>query len=243
MGVFDDKAKGYDNEFTHTWVGVQQRHRIHQWLHKILKDKNNLNILELNAGTGADVQFLSGFGNVLVTDVSDHMLDIARKKNEENNTRFQILDLMNPLELNEKFDFIFSNFGGLNCIPPHRLKLLSQELAHHLTPGGRLVVVFIHRWSLVEYMFFWFTLRFKKAFRRVSGKSVFGELDIYYYSSAQVKKMFSHFKCISTLPTGTLLSGEYMNKPGQKWNLKDKSYGILQPLLGADHMCYEFIIR
>lgn len=239
VALFDDKAERYDDEFTSSYVGKVQRRIIHDLVKKQLSKKENLEILELNCGTGADISFLEQFGKVTATDISEEMLKIASKKNPT--TKFFKLDLNEQLPNENMYDIIFSNFGGLNCISPSRLKELNDELAGILNPGGQMFLVFMHKWSFVEFLYFSLKLKFGKAFRRVRGKADFKEIPIYYYSKKETVQLFRSFKLIDNKPVGVLLAGEYMNTIGVRLKIKEKSTGWLSVILGADHFLFNFI--
>jgi SAM-dependent methyltransferase len=239
--VFDEKAAAYDKEFTDSFVGSNQRARIHQFVKKNIDTNTSLNILELNCGTGADLHFLHEYGNVLATDISAEMLKIVSTKYP--NIQTQNVDLRLPLEIPQKFDLVFSNFGGFNCIDQTRLSKLDDELADRMNDGGKLVIVFMHKWSLMEFFYFLLRFNFKKAFRRLKNKSSFNGMPVYYYSQAAIKKIFSRFKLLDHQPVGILLSGEYMNGPGRYLGISDSGSEWLYPLFGADHMAYVFEIK
>lgn len=237
--IFDSKADTYDAEFSQSLVGRIQRNMVHDFLQTELGGMTGLDILELNCGTGEDIPFLSQFGKVTATDISSSMLEITKQKNPE--TEVELIDLNQPLPSVRKYDLVFSNFGGLNCISPVRLKQLNTELHDILKPNGRLVVVVISKWSLVEFIYFLLRLNFNKAFRRIRGKSSFEKLPIYYYSRSATIKTFSSFHLQSELGVGKLLAGEYMNKWAPKLGLKEPTTTMPNTLFGADHILFNFI--
>lgn len=234
--VFDKKAKEYDKEFTLSYFGKIQRQNIHDFVKKHLGARSNLEILEINCGTGEDVPFLQQFGKVTATDVSEDMMEIAKKKCPMAN--IQKLDLNDPFQFDHKFDLIFSNFGGLNCITPDRLIQLNKELRNQLHPGGQMILVFMHSWSLMEFFYFFNKLKWKKAVRRASKKAKFNGMDIYYYSGAEIKSIFADFTIEKKYATGIVLSGAYMNWLGKKLKIVEKSNQWLFPVFGADHRVY-----
>lgn len=238
LPIFDDMARTYDHEFSNTLVGMFQRNKIHQFVTKQLLGKTGLDILELNCGTGEDISFLQTFGNVTATDASKEMIKIAKVKNP--GVECFVLDFNKRIDLQKKYDVIFSNFGGLNCITPARLKCLSAELSEHLRPNGQLFLVFMHNKSLMEFLYFSIKLNFDKALRRMRGRATFGELEIYYYSKKELMKIFHLFKLNNSVPIGLILSGEYMNKTGKIFCALDNRIGWMEPLLGADHMLFNF---
>jgi SAM-dependent methyltransferase len=239
--IFDLKAESYDFEFSDSPIGRAQRQAVHRFVKDELKLQSNLKILELNCGTGIDIAFLQTFGTVTATDASAKMVEIASERNPD--VICSVLDFNQPIRLEQKYDIIFSNFGGLNCITPTRLKELSYELEQHLIPNGQLFIVLMHKWSFAEFIYFAVKLNFKKAARRLSGKAKFGELPIHYYSKSELSNIFQSFHLNKTLPIGLILSGEYMNVVGNKLQKSDQYWRWLFPLIGADHVVYNFVLK
>ena len=106
-------------------------------------------LLELNAGTGADAAVLAASGfYVLATDISPGMLAQSRFKaaQPELEGRLDIrqLSFTDLASLGDgPFDLVFSNMGGLNCIPD--LRIVTRELHRLLKPGGFVVFVIMPR--------------------------------------------------------------------------------------------------
>ncbi len=102
-------------------------------------------ILELNAGTGADAAFLAMQGfSVHATDLAPGMVVQIRQKIERLGLRerltaqqcsFTALDAIEG----GPFDAVFSNFGGLNCVPD--LRPVARELPRLLRPGAVVTAV------------------------------------------------------------------------------------------------------
>ena len=121
---------------------INMRKKIREHVLKYLKEEDK--ILELNAGTGLDAVFFAQKGfYVHATDISDGMLNQLKKKVLLNNLHdkisFQKLSFTNLDETkNKKFDYIFSNFGGLNCI--HDLKMVTKNLSSLLNREERLLL-------------------------------------------------------------------------------------------------------
>lgn len=238
MAGFDSKAENYDRDFSNSLVGITQRKMIHNYLNDLLKNRSDLNILELNCGTGEDIPLLKKFGKVTASDVSEMMLQVSRKKNPD--VDFSIIDLSKKLQVHEKYDLIFSNFGGMNCISKERLMELNVELSEILNPGGMLLVVFISKWSLVEFVYFLLKFNFKKAFRRINGMTYFNGLPIYYYSVQETKQIFHSFTLKSAFGVGKYYAGEYMNKWGPKLGLRESAPAPASSIRGADHILFSF---
>ncbi|MBC8047852.1 MAG: methyltransferase domain-containing protein [Fimbriimonadaceae bacterium] len=253
---FDEIANSYDDDFTNSEIGKLQRDIVWKYL-----DKQNItgkNILEINCGTGEDAVYLSKKGNhVTATDVSEQMLQAAQHKFIKNNLTVEsfIWDLNKPFPLPaKKYDLIFSNFGGLNCLSPEALKKLSLEFNQLLNADGRLIFVVMGRFCLWETFYFLFKGKFKSAFRRLSKEPVKAKLndntfvDTWYYSAKELNHIFSeHFKYINKKPVGVFIPPSYMENyfKNEKTRMKilmqtEKSIGglkFLAPL--SDHFLIE----
>ncbi len=151
-------------------------------------------ILELNAGTGADAAFFAERGfRVHATDLADEMVAQIRRKIEARRLADQLTVQHVSFTALERmtggpYDLIFSNFGGLNCIPD--LRLVTRGLPPLLKPGGLITWVImppICPWELAQ------ALRghFKTAFRRLRPGGVLAHVEgarfmTYYFTPAQV---------------------------------------------------------
>src|SRR5688572_31548965 len=162
MGVpFDHIASSYDSSFTRTPIGQLQRRQVWNYLEKTMLELKRLDILELNCGTGEDAVLFSEKGfNIVATDVSEEMLKITQEKVQQysmqNRISSQFLDLdsFDDSLFEKKFDLVFSNFGGLNCINPESLQKLLTKLPSILSPEDRFVAVIMPNMSLMEPVYF-----------------------------------------------------------------------------------------
>ncbi|MBL0742270.1 class I SAM-dependent DNA methyltransferase [Chryseolinea lacunae] len=220
---FDHIATSYDSQFTRSAIGQLQRKRVWAYLEKITPELKGLDILELNCGTGEDALLFSEKGfNIVATDVSEEMLKVTRQKAQQfsmqNKISSQYLDLDNFEEtlFDKKFDLVFSNFGGLNCINPEAVQKLLTKIPTILSPGGRFVGVIMPKFCLWETNYFLMKLRFLKAFRRMTSKEVMADLEgvrmkTWYYSPSQIKqwsrKAFHH---AVVKPVGFALPPSYL---------------------------------
>jgi ubiquinone/menaquinone biosynthesis C-methylase UbiE len=157
-------------------------------------------ILELNAGTGTDAVQLAQRGYFIhATDIAPGMLIRLRDK-------VGTLGLSDRVTMEERsflslestqgapFDAVFSDLGGLNCIPD--LTPVIQQLPKILKPGG------VVTWVLMPHICLWemaevFRGNFLLAFRRFARGKVRASLeglsfDVYYFSPGQVLKWFRH---------------------------------------------------
>lgn len=233
--VFDDNAELYDVEFTHSPIGKLQRKLVWEYLErKFFLD--GMNVLELNCGTGEDAVFLAKHNcNVLATDVSRKMLMQTQRKAIHHQLQSKIATLwldLNEMELPDnvkKFDLIFSNFGGLNCIGANEFKKLLFASKSLLKQNGRMVLVLMPKFCLWETVYFIFKLQFKKAFRRYTKKAVKAkvgnkEMNIWYYNRKNVDVLTTDFKIVHSQPIGLAIPPSYFNNI---WLHKSRILNIL----------------
>lgn len=218
MADFDIAAHTYDKDFTHSEIGILQRQRVWRLLEKILVNSNGLKVLELNCGTGEDaVRFAKKGNNVIATDVSEEMLKIARAKSGTLAIEFMKLDLneVEQFQFDEKFDLIFSNFGGLNCIDAKAMARLGSSLSSVLEPGGRFIAVVMPKICLWESLYLFLKGKISDVFRRnrgfaevnVSGKQV----KTWYYNSRSFSDLLGKgFKKEKVKPIGLFIPPSYM---------------------------------
>ncbi len=237
--LFDSAAQNYDNTFTNTEIGKLQRARVWNYLNSILPN-NSINILELNCGTGEDAIWFAEKGHkVLATDISEKMVEIARLKSEQLNLSDKIfveqLDInkINKANFPNRFDLIFSNFGGLNCLSENELNVLSQRLKNLLNSTGRFVAVAMSEFCMIESIYFLSKFNFKKVFRRRKMQCVNVNdslIKTYYYNP---KRFFGYFKnefdLNKTISVGLTIPPSYLN------NYFEKKLKTLQLLNGTEH--------
>ena len=151
-------------------------------------------ILELNAGTGTDAVQLAQHGYfVHATDIAPGMLDRLPEKVKQLGLQDRVtLEARSFLSLQgvqgAPFDAVFSDLGGLNCVP--NLTPVIQQLPDVLKPGGVLTWVLMSHiclWEMAEVL----RGNFSVAFRRFSHEAVRARLeglsfDVYYFSPQQV---------------------------------------------------------
>lgn len=216
---FDHVAVSYDEDFTFSNIGKLQRKRVYYFLEKVLQKNQALEILEINCGTGEDALWFAKKGHhVIATDASEGMIQRANAKSKMQNAEFNVcsFDQLKKQFSNKKFDLIFSNFGGLNCIDDVQLKKLSAALVSLLKPNGKFIAVIMGRKCLSEQFYFLLKLNFKKAFRRLSKKGVEVTLNsqiqkTFYYSPAEFKKITeTEFRVLLKIPIGIIIPPSYL---------------------------------
>jgi SAM-dependent methyltransferase len=175
-------------------------------------------VLEMNCGTGEDALWLADRGvDVLATDVSPGMLQIARNKlascPRHPSIRFQELawEELGSLDA-APFDGALSNFGGLNCVKD--LRAAAYALAAKLRPGA--VAALCIMGPVVPWEWLWFLAHadFRRAFRRLRRAGVvWSGIEIHYPSIATTRRAFSpEFKVLRVSAIGALLPPPYVEK-------------------------------
>jgi ubiquinone/menaquinone biosynthesis C-methylase UbiE len=163
-------------------------------------------ILELNAGTGTDAVQLAQRGYfVHATDIAPGMLGRLPAKINQMGLQDRVtMETRSFLSLGgvpgAPFDAVFSDLGGLNCVPD--LTPIIQQLPAVLNPGG------VVTWVLMPHICLWemaeiFRGNFSLAFRRFARGSVRAHLeglnfDVYYFAPKQVMRWFgAHFEMLA----------------------------------------------
>jgi len=203
--AFTKQSVIYDRDDRQNQVLQDMRQQVYDHVKIFLKPGDA--VLELNAGTGIDATTFARQGySVLATDVSDGMVLQIREKIQTNNYngRFTCQQLsyedLDQLA-GKKFDYIFSNFGGLNCVDD--LNKVTMHLPEILNPGAHVTFVIMPPVCLWEWLWL-FTGNGKHAFRRFKKNGTTSHLEgeyfkTYYYSLPQIKKAFGkNFSLLKT---------------------------------------------
>jgi hypothetical protein len=127
------------------------------------------------------------------------------------------LDSFDDTLFQKKFDLVFSNFGGLNCINPEALQKLFDKIPSILSPEGRFVAVIMPKFCLWESVYFFLKFQFSNIFRRWTKKSVDAGLEgmqvkTWYYSPSQIKAWSPKFSAVKSKPIGLALPPSYLQK-------------------------------
>ncbi len=220
---FDAAAIDYDTDFTYSEIGKMQRACVYTFLEKNILSATPISILEINCGTGEDAIWLANKGNLVVaTDGSSNMIEVARKKIPVLNMGSVSFEQAAFSELkskykHKKFDLLFSNFGGLNCVSEMELKNLFYDFSNMLSPNGKLVLVIMGRKCLWERFYFLLKGKNQSAFRRSSRTAVPAHLGqnvmqaTYYYSPTEIKKMIPNTLLYKTSkPIGIAIPPSYL---------------------------------
>lgn len=183
-------------------------------------------ILELNAGTGTDAIQLAQHGYFIhATDIAPGMLNRLQEKVD----KFGLHDRVTIAERSflslenlqgAPFDAIFSDLGGLNCVPD--LTPVIQQFPNILKAGGLVT------WVLMPHVCLWemaevFRGNFSLAFRRFARGRVRANLeglnfDVYYFSPRQVTQWFGNDFELLTLEGLSVLTPTAESKNFAKWH-------------------------
>jgi len=217
---FDVSAKNYDTVFTFSEIGKAQRNRVYHFLKETALSKHKLNILELNCGTGEDAYYFAEKGHsVLATDISSEMIKVAKEKHHNSKVRFQELDItkITSETFSEKFDLIFSNFGGLNCLSKPELESFIKTSATLLNPSGKLILVVMPKFCLWERFYFTIKGELKKAGRRNTNNSLLANIEghkvpTWYYNPKDLENLAStNYNTLLTKPIGIAIPPSYLD--------------------------------
>jgi ubiquinone/menaquinone biosynthesis C-methylase UbiE len=178
------------------WVRNRVRNEVLSFI------KPSSSILELNCGTGIDSIFFAQKGfNVLATDNSDGMLSVLNDKAQKlslPNLHTQKCSFNNLENIQDRqFDYVFSNFGGLNCTD--NLGKVLSDIDRLLKPGGYFTLVVMPKvcpWENIMLL----KGDIKTAFRRFKKDGTSANIEgvsfkCYYYNASYIfKRMHNHFK-------------------------------------------------
>jgi ubiquinone/menaquinone biosynthesis C-methylase UbiE len=261
---FDHIASTYDADFTSSTIGQLQRKAVWDKLEKILPSLEGMDVLELNCGTGEDAVLFGDRGfTIVATDVSREMLRMLDAKVKGNSLQHRIssryLDLndFDADAFEKKFDLVFSNFGGINCIKPESLQRLFKQLSSVLKPGGEVLAVVMPRFCLLESLYFLATFQLKKIFRRRSKQPAIVNLGnysfpVWYYNPNQIAALTADkFEVVAKYPIGLFIPPSYLERffSGRKralsilYRLEKKLNGLSSLSAWSDHYIIELKLK
>lgn len=224
--AFNLQAPHFDVLYGRDAIIQYKRSRVRAHILSYLKGGNTL--LELNCGTGADALYFAERGfRVHATDLSPIMLDVLNQKREVYPAGSRVttepcsFTRLDELKNRGPYDYLFSNFGGLNCTG--ELDSVLQSLDPLVKPGGYVTLVIISRFCL------WETLlllkgRFRTATRRffaaAGGRKARVEgaaFRCWYYSPAYVRRhMAPAFELVSLEGLCSIVPPSYIEHFGEK---------------------------
>lgn len=200
--AFSKQSVSFDSIYENNPITLWMRDRVRREVLSFLKPDDH--ILELNCGTGIDSVFFAQKGySVFATDNAEGMLQKLAGKIELNALQDRItaqkcsFNDLSQLQ-GHQFNYIFSNFGGLNCT--NGLAKVLKDMDQLLAPGGYFTFVIMPKacpWELLAAL----KGRFKTALRRFKRDGTVAHIEgayfkCYYYNPAYVRK---HVKVSYTL--------------------------------------------
>ena len=201
---FSKQSADYDATDRNNPVLQDLRNQVYHHVEKFLRPHSH--ILEINAGTGIDaMHFVSQGHRVHATDISDGMIGQIKRKIELNHLSHRLTcQQLSFTDLDQvvvrDFDYVFSNFGGLNCLGD--LTLMTRHLPLLLKEGAYITLVImppVSPWELLSVL----NGNWRSAFRRLSKNGVLAHveneyLQTYYHSVSSICSAFGHsFKLIA----------------------------------------------
>jgi hypothetical protein len=215
---FDNYAAVYDSHFTTSLTGKAQRTLVHDFLRKLADQKKS--VLEVNAGTGEDALQLSDkFAKWLCSDISGAMVEQCRKKLSSNINCSVIQSPIQEIEKNisGKYDLVFSNFGGLNCLSAEEIRTFAVSCSNMINHDGELVFVIMGRKCLWERFYFGLKGNLSASKRRMSREAIPANIEgavcnTRYYSPGEIKDLFTGYFSVNTpRPIGFFIPPSYLN--------------------------------
>ena len=190
--AFTAQSVHYDSDDRANHVIADLRRQVYEHLARYMKPASK--ILELNSGTGIDAQYFVSQGHsVLATDLSDGMVrELNKKSNARLHVRQVSYDKLDEITVG-KFDYVFSNFGGLNCIDD--LGKVTKHIPHLLKEGGYVTWVIMPRvcpWEIASIL-----KGNRNAFRRFRKDGVMARIDdvlfrTWYHSLKDARRAFGN---------------------------------------------------
>lgn len=217
--AFSRQAPVFDALDRSNEILLWMRGRVHQEVMRHARPGEYM--LELNCGTGIDAVFFAQQGlRVLATDNAEGMLGECRRKvaaagvEEVVEVRRCSFNQLDALAAGPGFDYVFSNFGGLNCAAD--LPKVLDDIDMLLRPGGRFTLVIMPRicpWELA------LALRgfVRTAFRRLRPGGVVSRVEglpfhCYYYNPGQILgALKGRFRLRSLQTLGLAVPPPYMD--------------------------------
>lgn len=231
--AFSKQSSHFDADDMANPILQQWRTRIYQHVDQFLRP--NSKMLELNAGTGIDAVRFAGKGHTIhATDISNGMIAKLREKASVSSGKITVQQVsFDQLDqVSGKFDYVFSNFGGLNCIED--LAPVTKQLPKLLKDGAFITWVIMPRVSPWEWT--WLLKgKFGEAFRRIKKQGASAHLEgeyfkTYYHSVAQIERSFnSQFRLLKSEGLG------FFAPPPASQNFASRFPGISRFLDQTDH--------
>ncbi|MUU79282.1 class I SAM-dependent methyltransferase [Winogradskyella endarachnes] len=204
-------SKGFSKIYEHYEVLSQNslidkamRQQVYNHINRFIKP--NSRILELNSGSGIDaVYFASRNHKITATDISEGSKTYINKKIKDlglNNLNFKHYSFLELEKLKpQKYNYAFSNFGGLNCT--NEIEVMAKSLNAVLEDNAVVTMVVMGKYYPWDWIYA-LKGKFKRAFIRFNKNGTTANIEgeavtTYYHTPKQFKnKMSSYFNYISS---------------------------------------------
>jgi len=202
--AFSRTAEKYDAFADDHPNQARMRNKVYAHIQRFIPSGSR--ILELNCGTGTDAVELAQHGyKVHATDIAPGMLERLQDKVLQNNLGNLIsFQKCSFTELHQvqgaPFDAVFSNLGGLNCIPD--LSPVIKQLPKVLRPNGFITWVLmppVCLWEMAEIFRGHPCLAFRRFARNGTNAHLEGlYFTVYYFTPQKVLEWFGNeYDCLA----------------------------------------------
>lgn len=239
--AFTAQAADFDDLYGTDEIIRYKRSRVREQVLRFLPPQSR--ILELNSGTGEDAIYFARLGHqVHATDISRGMQERLAEKVSNAGLRSISLELcsftsLGNLQDKGPYDYIFSNFAGLNCTSELDKVLASFDSL--LKPGGVVTLVLLPKFCLWEFLLL-FKGKFATATRRFFSKNgrsarVNGlPFTCWYYAPSFVTRSIrGRFHSLSLEGLCTIVPPSYIEGFGEKYPRLFKTLKRLENLFKA----------
>jgi len=226
--AFDKQSAIFDQLYVGNEIIQYKRARVRQHVTDLMPV--SCNILELNAGTGDDAIYFARLGHSIhATDISEGMQQMlvqkisSRDKDLQERISTEICSFTELEHLHNKgpFDYVFSNFAGLNCT--NQVEKVLSSFSPLVKRGGFVTLVILPKFCLWETLLI-FKGKFGTAFRRFFSKSgrkahIEGEHFLcWYYNPSTIRKyLMQDFKMRRLEGLCTIVPPSYIEGFGKKY--------------------------
>jgi len=198
---FDAIAESYDETFSESPIGRAQRTAVWTEMDRVFRPGQR--VLEMNCGTGIDAMHMASRGiRVEACDSSPAMVALARKRAAGLpglDVRFHCrrTEDIGGAAAEGPYDGVLSNFSGLNCVS--ELRPVARSLGSLVRPGGKFVLCVFGRFCLWEVLWYVFSDKPEKAFRRIRRSGATSTLapgasvTVHYWSVRSLQKIFAPY--------------------------------------------------
>lgn len=226
--AFSKQAEVFDELYTSNAIVQYKRERVRSVVEQYVEPGQKM--LELNCGTGEDAIYFAKKGYfVHATDIAEGMLSKLSIKIQQHSLEDKItteqcsFTSLNQLAGQEKYDAVFSNFGGLNCTGELDKVLLSFDAL--LKPGGIACLVILPKFCLLETLLALkgkFKTATRRFFRSHGAKARVEEtyFTCWYYNASFVKRILKNkFSVVAQEGLCTIVPPSYIEHFAENYPL------------------------